>query len=193
MCGEKFLVSGVNRKNQGSPPRVRGKERENGSPLYITRITPACAGKSLAGCLRRQSTRDHPRVCGEKEEAVRSAVASVGSPPRVRGKVTGAHFQRRAIRITPACAGKRIRFNSLLIFPRDHPRVCGEKTYWTLRSKLIQGSPPRVRGKAGNCGTARGKGRITPACAGKSSRQSWMRRPRQDHPRVCGEKSDSQD
>ena len=53
---------------------------------------------------------------------------------------------------------------------------------------MLQGSPPRVRGKAFSRAQARGTNGITPACAGK---RPWCRpRPRQcwDHPRVCGEK-----
>ena len=52
-----------------------------------------------------------------------------------------------------------------------------------------RGSPPRVRGKAHvvqNGVFGRG---ITPACAGKrNSARTWSS-VRQDHPRVCGEKS----
>ena len=53
----------------------------------------------------------------------------MGSPPRVRGKALSAALLFRLCRITPACAGKSA-------FPpqnghgfKDHPRVCGEKTY----------------------------------------------------------------
>ncbi len=73
-------------RSAGSPPRMRGK----GQPLYIvvseSGITPACAGKSLVRELLLIVSRDHPRVCGEKEAGALSEVYETGSPPRVRGK-----------------------------------------------------------------------------------------------------------
>ena len=30
---------------------------------------------------------------------------------------------------------------------RDHPRVCGEKSFFKISAKIGIGSPPRVRGK----------------------------------------------
>ena len=35
-----------------------------------TRITPACAGKRVAGSFRPGTTQDHPRVCGEKTKKI---------------------------------------------------------------------------------------------------------------------------
>ena len=52
-------------------------------------------------------------------------------------------------------------------------------------------SPPRVRGKGYASGFATLKGRITPACAGKSYHLSGTGFCGRDHPRVCGEKMDS--
>ena len=66
--------------------------------------------------------------------------------------------------------------------------MCGEKSPLSKESVLEWGSPPRVRGKGevvSRCGI---KARITPACAGKRATPSGFRRPRRDHPRVCGEK-----
>ena len=54
--------------------------------------------------------------------------------------------------IAPACAGKsRPRF-SCRPRPWDHPRVCGEKQVGTVQVGMVQGSPPRVRGKAPEMG-----------------------------------------
>ena len=49
--------------------------------------------------------------------------------------------------ITPAYAGKRIKYRSLSYCTRDHPRLCGEKCtrYFSMRQWL--GSPPPMRGK----------------------------------------------
>ena len=53
--------------------------------------------------------RDHPRVCGEKEQALKKAGTELGSHPRVRGKAMSTTRSPSAYRITPACAGKRLK------------------------------------------------------------------------------------
>ena len=50
------------------------------------RITPAYAGKSMSLPVMTGVMRDHPRVCGEKAEQDAAQGATVGSPPRMRGK-----------------------------------------------------------------------------------------------------------
>ena len=50
---------------------------------------------------------DHPRVCGEKLVSPFLRILLLGSPPRVRGKVSLTSGKVDAERITPACAGKR--------------------------------------------------------------------------------------
>ena len=75
------------------------------------------------------------------------------------------------LRITSACAGKRL---SILIEPfadKDHPRMCGEKSISRVSVRRAMGSPPHVRGKV---------------FSGSLSRASI-----QDHPRMCGEKKGS--
>ena len=53
---------------------------------------------------------------------------------------------------------------------------------------LIRGSPPRMRGKV-LCGrSSAGRHGITPAYAGKSTKQAKQQDKARDHPRVCGEK-----
>ena len=49
------------------------------------------------------------------------------------------------------------------------------------------GSPPRMRGKLILIPCVQPRGRITPADAGKTRGYRPRRRPRQDHPRGCGE------
>ena len=71
-------------------------------------ITPAYAGKSRERSFTREYTRDHPRVCGEKERVSRCACWTEGSPPRMRGKGTFLSVIIFYHRITPAYAGKSI-------------------------------------------------------------------------------------
>ena len=86
----------------------------------------------------------------------------------MRGKGSSPIACKFAVGITPAYAGKSgaIVFGAFKL--RDHPRLCGEKTYryvWRLKGT---GSPPPMRGK-GRCifPLSVSKG-ITPAYAGKS-------------------------
>ena len=47
MCGEKIGGQLRNRRFEGSPPRVRGKDAAIRDHIEKERITPACAGKSV--------------------------------------------------------------------------------------------------------------------------------------------------
>ena len=151
-------------------------------------ITPACAGKRGHRHRVAVADGDHPRVCGEKICEGLGCRGALGSPPRVRGKDTGAFLPSAWRGITPACAGKRRLRRRFLRPLQDHPRVCGEKVVPVVVVPVVWGSPPRVRGKGKNDGSGKPGTRITPACAGKSHDSPEDHREWQDHPRVCGEK-----
>ena len=51
---------------------------------------------------------------------------------------------------------------------RDHPRLCGEKWKQFDRIRYNMGSPPPMRGKAGDAWVSGDALGITPAYAGKS-------------------------
>ena len=113
----------------------------------------------------------------------------MGSPPRMRGKATLSCFWQLLRGITPAYAGKRLSPTAPGWGRKDHPRVCGEKAC-TDRPRIGDiGSPPRVRGKAKNCGSSCTINGITPACAGKRTCKTQCWAETWDHPRVCGEKA----
>ena len=155
-----------------SPPRMRGKVVVHGCVVLDVGITPACAGKSLKTVDVYTSVGDHPRVCGEKPALKFAASPALGSPPRVRGKVSLIGVTDTAPGITPACAGKRRCTAASVVWSWDHPRVCGEKFFVDEVLPGDTGSPPRVRGKeCGNVEKCVETG-ITPACAGKSSHTS---------------------
>ena len=126
-CGEKALFQLSVLNALGSPPHVRGKVCAAGECNLKAGITPAYAGKreSLSRCS--SFTWDHPRVCGEKSFSWMWAMASRGSPPRVRGKDVFGIFGNVGGGITPACAGKSQRRGFQGFSRKDHPRVCGEK------------------------------------------------------------------
>ncbi len=128
-------------------------------------------------------------MCGEKPFAIREPAPSIGSPPRVRGKGIEKGVSEARIRITPACAGKRLLLIMAWICVKDHPRVCGEKYISCALKYQPPGSPPRVRGKGQECKLLVGRLGITPACAGKSINAGSILPHAEDHPRVCGEKT----
>ena len=127
VCGEKMVSMIPHRRSRGSPPRVRGKEDGFAQLGNVGGITPAYAGKRRCPRFRPGKIRDHPRVCGEKSLQKPDITRSVGSPPRMRGKVDLSLKVVRVLGITPACAGKSCPFLRRTSPRRDHPRVCGEK------------------------------------------------------------------
>ena len=147
MCGEKKVMPKQGRKQEGSPPRVRGKG-------------PRLAKTPIRGG-------DHPRVCGEKYTCAAVRACRLGSPPRVRGKVARRGLAFSGFGITPACAGKSSSAKMQPTTRWDHPRVCGEKSLLMKLMCFMVGSPPRVRGKGAVPSAPIAAPRITPACAGK--------------------------
>ena len=112
----------------------------------------------------------------------------LGSPPPMRGKDFGIKFYLIHIRITPAYAGKREFFTTVLRSSWDHPRLCGEKRGRSKYAVGNQGSPPPMRGKEFNGFPLLENARITPAYAGKRLQYFAVRHVTKDHPRLCGEK-----
>ena len=91
-------------------PRMCGEKCLSGKKLTgVGRITPACAGKSGLAAAQKLLNQDHPRMCGEKVKRGYRGETPVGSPPHVRGKGAAAGGGTQAFRITPACAGKRLK------------------------------------------------------------------------------------
>ena len=172
---------------RGSPPRVRGTAFAVSANIFISRITPACAGNSSYVTAGTASIKDHPRVCGEQVHVPLHTFPVPGSPPRVRGTVSFGFGLDSDSRITPACAGNRRPSGCWRVWSPDHPRVCGEQRPGSVCPGGEKGSPPRVRG-TGPMGQreVRPQG-ITPACAGNSARRMPEGDERTDHPRVCGE------
>ena len=92
-------------------------------------ITPAYAGKTKRGRSRSGTLRDHPRVCGKDTDVSGASNFSRGSPPRMRERLQFFQSFQPFQRITPAYAGKTIKYLYLLYRQWDHPRVCGKDLY----------------------------------------------------------------
>ena len=148
-CGEKSEVGNGHLIDGGSPPRMRGKVRQTQAFLGAHRITPAHAGKSAHGNPEKKGRwrKDHPRACGEKPRRYFFRRATIGSPPRMRGKVSHLALITSRSRITPAHAGKRILPSLIFSTASDHPRACGKKLEQEINAEIDTGSPPRMRGK----------------------------------------------
>ena len=147
VCGEKIFNVQTGKGHKGSPPRMRGKGSKRLPKRASMGITPAYAGKSLALYDLVPGGGDHPRVCGEKASCAACALPSIGSPPRMRGKVHFGLICQHGVGITPAYAGKSQICGKQLKYEEDHPRVCGEKGYFVHKVVSVLGSPPRMRGK----------------------------------------------
>ena len=167
---------------------MRGKLGTTTPTLLFNGITPADAGKTRQIKSRESQLWDHPRGCGENLEVLFPQSGIVGSPPRMRGKLSLSHYSTKNPWITPADAGKTA---SCLSYTRnrkgitpadagktnqrqcsnrdrwDHPRGCGENAYW--------------------CAVVDAAHRITPADAGKTPPRCCAFAPPKDHPRGCGE------
>ena len=145
-----------------SPLRMRGKGPDDRAHPLVPGITPACAGKRKPHLHKKGCTWDHPRVCGEKLVRLMCCrcLAGKSSEDTRRSGTNG-----------------------------DHPRVCGEKSFENGVKGYFEGSPPRMRGKAVDCPFSLPLVGITPAYAGKSTKQAKQQDKARDHPRVCGEKS----
>ena len=108
---------------------MRGKVILVCNLVLVFRITPAYAGKRSKESLSCSGSRDHPRLCGEKQYFLSLVCKYMGSPPPMRGKGSKSSVDAGKYRITPAYAGKS-KYKSQSFAPvQDHPRLCGEKQW----------------------------------------------------------------
>ena len=151
VCGEKASFVSSMQNRPGSPPRMRGKVGHCLSVDSRSGITPAYAGKRPKQAVGSFQPRDHPRVCGEKggDAEVKDAAQGItpacagksticgewqqtfgGSPPHVRGKDMDTLQTVHDARITPACAGKRLKRSRSTVPPVAivplFPSVCNK-------------------------------------------------------------------
>ena len=106
----------------------------------------------------------------------------------MQGKVRQVGLALKGLRITPACAGKRLLISVSHVVGKDHPCVCREKLLRKALLILCLGSPLRVQGKVLISINNQNLFRITPACAGKRCWCGCQECNDKDHPCVCREK-----
>ena len=168
---------------------MRGRQTERRPNIQQAGTTPAHAGKTLRGSVRRLARRDHPRACGEDSWKLTALPTATGPPPLMRGRRRRADRCLRGPGTTPAHAGKTCTSRTGSGSGRDHPRACGEDNADDPAQVNAMGPPPRMRGRRRcswlflvRCGT-------TPAHAGKTLVSAFHARSGSDHPRACGEDS----
>ena len=126
VCGEHPADLQFLETQKGSSPRMRGTPTGNCMNCMYAGIIPAYAGNTISTAVPSPLTRDHPRVCGEHIMALRFAVPSLGSSPRMRGTLPTGGTKSKQGGIIPAYAGNTGYPNVRPCAPWDHPRVCGE-------------------------------------------------------------------
>ena len=152
----------------GSSPRMRGALCDRGGCQEPPGIIPAYAGSTCYGVVELVLNRDHPRVCGEHEDARGHLAQGGGSSPRMRGAQHQDHRFPRREGIIPAYAGSTWDLPFGRSSTRDHPRVCGEHPTLNASALCGTGSSPRMRGApAAELRSAGGAG-IIPAYAGST-------------------------
>ena len=186
-CGENLAGVAGRAASAGSSPRVRGKRRRRRSAHRHRRLIPARAGKTLDHALLERGGGAHPRACGENATSPPSEATSIGSSPRVRGKLPCRPERRGSDGLIPARAGKTGSSSRAGTSSPAHPRACGENGQnWTRRTRP-RGSSPRVRGKRGQGIREHHLNRLIPARAGKTPVHSRKAAAHRAHPRACGE------
>ena len=168
MRGEDAEVQLPGRPDGGSPPHARGRQEDHEVSADISRITPACAGKTSGWLVGGSSLGDHPRMRGEDARSPPKSSTRRGSPPHARGRPLVAIPGGGGVGITPACAGKTRASQECICRRADHPRMRGEDIMRLKEEKRVTGSPPHARGRPQWSLWPRGNIRITPACAGKT-------------------------
>ena len=145
--GENDEEADMSGRRSGSSPRGRGKRASRAPRPVEGRLIPAWAGKTTASFSACRPIRAHPRVGGENNATNDSAITTIGSSPRGRGKLGDLREDRLAARLIPAWAGK----TSPRRRPRHphtaHPRVGGEYPHGRKGGAMSGGSSPRGRGK----------------------------------------------
>ncbi|KPI03769.1 hypothetical protein OK006_7390 [Actinobacteria bacterium OK006] len=166
--GEDFSAAYTSALTSGSPPPARGGPARPETAHRPWRLTPACAGRTPRGSHPWSRPPAHPRLRGEDAGTYNSFGTGNGSPPPARGgpHVTRAQYER--YRLTPACAGRTRPAPHLPGCGPAHPRLRGEDSGPQAEMHLGTGSPPPARGGRLRDPAARARGRLTPACAGRT-------------------------
>jgi len=174
VSGENSVINEQRRAERGSPPRVWGKRCLCKANFRRGRFTPTGVGKTAFAPEKKLSFKVHPHGCGENQRQCCTTISSVGSPPRVWGKLSSIATPSELNRFTPTGVGKTDERLVELIISKVHPHGCGENPECAHKSESAPGSPPRVWGKRRVCISIDFDLRFTPTGVGKTSLESSL-------------------
>ena len=149
-------------------PRVYGGTllRGTGRPLR-GRSIPACTGEPTVWLATGITKWVYPRVYGGTAFSLRSAVASEGLSPRVRGNLAGVSVVYVASGSIPACTGEPLTAEAGEIQDGVYPRVYGGTGRDPIGQERGSGLSPRVRGNLGRSRWPACSSGSIPACTGE--------------------------
>ena len=167
-CGERRIAVSTSMPVIGSSPRLRGTLMFR-LPLFVgQRFIPAPAGNASAVAIHVPGSTVHPRACGEREHRSFAFLTGFGSSPRLRGTRLSVWLPVCASRFIPAPAGNARTPSPWTRTSPVHPRACGERSAPWLKSSMITGSSPRLRGTPVTFGAGVAWDRFIPAPAGNA-------------------------
>jgi hypothetical protein len=129
-----------------APPRRRGGQPGQDAVRALPRSTPASAGRTPRPSPRPPRQPKHPRVGGEDTASSSKMMQSPEAPPRRRGGQDMTRRAVRAVRNTPASAGRTWGSALCAVVSAEHPRVGGEDESPRSRPPSWYEAPPRRRG-----------------------------------------------
>ena len=147
---------------------------------------PACAGEPRLVCQVCQACKVYPRVCGGTGLVIAPLLMMAGLSPRVRGNHPVAGPAEPFRGSIPACAGEPFSPWAVKLPGAVYPRVCGGTDKWAVKTRIIYGLSPRVRGNRGPAPAVSVTHGSIPACAGEPPRGGGCPVAGEVYPRVCG-------
>ncbi len=186
-CGENFQTRFDHRPVRGTSPRVWGKQvRQAALPSHHRNI-PTRVGKTnnLDGDI--DVNAEHPHACGENAPTRGYSVPSIGTSPRVWGKLLLPQVFRLISRNIPTRVGKTGPAPLLESGYSEHPHACGENPAGQMSAYMPVGTSPRVWGKPSPVEVEARPPRNIPTRVGKTSGRTCTRRWTPEHPHACGE------
>ena len=131
-----------------------------------------------------------PRIRGEHEDKRYADWDRAGSSPHTRGARAHRLLKPSGVCIIPAYAGSTTSSPTRWRRPKDHPRIRGEHSSWSLTPFTISGSSPHTRGAQRMPGSGFALAGIIPAYAGSTPAPTPSAAGAGDHPRIRGEHAD---
>ena len=116
----------------GSSPHTRGAPKLTRWTGRQWRIIPAYAGSTLACLESSREGPDHPRIRGEHATAGVPSTTACGSSPHTRGARSPGRNPGSRHGIIPAYAGSTRAARPDRPPGRDHPRIRGEHSSWSI-------------------------------------------------------------